>query len=211
MLFFDFKAKNKWNKKLHLAQQNFDMTKYFNELGEEVYEFFDKLMDLDKDIDFDFTSDQWEIFHEYFDGWFNNSLGLFGEEILASIKRLGLITFKIAMILSACRLMDEEELPHTIYCSDEDFETSIKIASCCKSHMISVYSRLTTKDIGSRLSNLQQVNYFEYLPDTFSKAMSREIADLMDLKHKTAENYIELYIEKKLLVRYSHGKYRKLI
>jgi hypothetical protein len=211
ILFFDFKAKNEWDKKFHLKQQNFDLGRYFKSLSDGLLEFFKKLIELDEEIDFNFTLKQWEVFHQYFEAWFNNSLGLFGEDILASIKRLGLITFKIGMILSISRFMDKDELPKSIYCSDEDFETSLKIANCCKSHIISVFSRLSSRDVSSRLSNLQQVNYFESLPNSFNKSKSREIADLLNIKHKTAENYIDLYIEKKLLVRYAHGKYKRII
>lgn len=211
IMFFDFKAKNKWNSELHLAHKNYDLASHFKSLGEEVFEFFEKLIELENDIDFSYTDEQWKQFHEHFDMWFNSALGLFGEEILASIKRLALITFKCSMILSASRLVDSDELPTTLVCNDDDFETSIKIASCCKSHMISVYSRLNKMDLSSRLSNLQQVSYFEMLPEQFTKGISRKVADDLELKHKTSENYLEIYIEKQMLVRYAHGKYRKLI
>ncbi len=213
MMFMDFKGKNQWNNKLHLAQKKLDLGRYFSTLGEEVFELFLKLENLDYNINFSFTDEQWDMFHLHFEEWFNNSHNLFGEEILASIKRLGLITFKIAMILSASRLMRdvEDELPHEIECLDIDFETAINIANSCKSHMISVYSRLVSRDKTDRLSNLEQVNYYETLPNEFSKATSKKIADSIGLKHKTAENHLDNYIDKKMLVRYAHGKYRKLI
>lgn len=213
MMFMDFKGKNQWNNKLHLAQKKLDLGRYFSSLGEDVFELFLKLENLDYNINFSFTDEQWEMFHLHFEEWFNNSHNLFGEEILASIKRLGLITFKIAMILSTSRLMRdvEDELPHEIECLDDDFETAINIANSCKSHMISVYSRLVSRDKTDRLSNLEQVNYYESLPNEFSKATSKKIADSIGLKHKTAENHLDNYIDKKMLVRYAHGKYRKLI
>lgn len=213
MMFMDFKGKNQWNNKLHLAQKKLDLGRYFSNLGEDVFDLFLKLENLDYNINFSFTEEQWDMFHLHFEEWFNNSHNLFGEEILASIKRLGLITFKIAMILSASRLMRdvEDELPHEIECLDIDFETAINIANSCKSHMISVYSRLVSRDKTDRLSNLEQVSYYESLPNEFSKAISKKIADSIGLKHKTAENHLDNYIDKKMLVRYAHGKYRKLI
>jgi hypothetical protein len=210
MMFMDFKGKSKWNRNLHLSQKKLDLTKYFSLLGEDVFEFFKRLEDLEYNINFSFTEEQWRIFHDYFEEWHENARNLFGDGIMASIKRLGLMTFKIGMILTASRLMKEDELPEEISCSDVDFETAIKIASCCKSHMISVYSRLITKDKTARLSNLEQSSYYESLSDEFTKAESRKIADSIGLKHKTAENHIDLYIEKKMLVRYAHGKYRKI-
>ena len=56
---------------------------------------------------FRFTTPQKEEFNKFFSGIQEKYARLYGLDIVGSIRRLGLITYRIAMILTALRLMEE--------------------------------------------------------------------------------------------------------
>jgi len=49
-----------------------------------------------------------------------------GTDYLATVRRLGLITFRIAMILTTLRIMETGEIHSPMICNDTDFNTAIE-------------------------------------------------------------------------------------
>ena len=66
---------------------------------------------------------QQNAFHDYYRSTQEQYYYLFGEDIIGSVRRLGLITFRLAMVLSALRLHDTSEVVTTLICDDEDFRS----------------------------------------------------------------------------------------
>lgn len=81
---------------------------YFYELGKEYFGFYEALKS-SADIQFLLTKDQQEAFNTFFNSCFQHYFNLKGEEYIGTVRRLGLITFRMAMILSVLRLMDSGE------------------------------------------------------------------------------------------------------
>ena len=61
-----------------------------------------------------------------------------GEDIIASVRRLGLITYRIAMIMSALRIMEDGCFEDNIICRDVDFETALVISDALLHHTTKV-------------------------------------------------------------------------
>lgn len=113
----------------------------FLELGAEVKDLHD-ILDAGGDLRFRLTEEQ----EKDFDSRFSNSqMSLYeqhGDAIVASIRRLGLITFRIAMILSVLRLTEDGDFESDIVCLDEDYQTAAAICDVLVAHMVLVYKML---------------------------------------------------------------------
>ena len=78
---------------------------YFRTLGEDYQDFYNILRN-NKDLLFSLAPQQQEDFNATFDRYQTEYIDRCGEDFIASVRRLGVITFRIAMILSALRIME---------------------------------------------------------------------------------------------------------
>ncbi|HNX89987.1 MAG TPA: DUF3987 domain-containing protein, partial [Paludibacteraceae bacterium] len=73
---------------------------YFNHLGMQFFDLYKHLEYQSEPIRFCLTSGQQQAFNAYFAQTQNQYLCLYGADYLATVRRLGLITFRMAMILT---------------------------------------------------------------------------------------------------------------
>ena len=128
---------------------------------------------------------------------------LLGRDFDANIKRLGLITFRIAMILSALRILEEGELTNPMICSDLDLQTAMTIASTLEKHAIAVFQNLPNNELKG-----VKLKFFEKLPPQFDRQGYLKVAEELHIHPKTAEKYIGQFKSK--LLHHEHNQYTKL-
>lgn len=63
----------------------------------------------------------WKKFNNFFRSVQTEYAQLYGLDIVGSIRRLGLITYRISMILTALRFMENAPTQQIVFCSDTDF------------------------------------------------------------------------------------------
>jgi len=100
------------------------------------------------ELEFSLTPGQQSAFHDYYRSTQEQYYYLFGKDIIGSVRRLGLITFRLAMVLSALRLHDTSEVVTTLICDDEDFRSAMAIARALIRHTVRVYRELSSADLG---------------------------------------------------------------
>ena len=115
-----------------ISHQQVDFIQYFKLQGKRIFGLYQKLNRLRKPISFSLTDEQGRSFTKQFDQMLKRNKLLLGDDFEANTKRLGLITFRIAMIMSALRIIDGEELPCRIICQDKDFSTALTITTTLK-------------------------------------------------------------------------------
>lgn len=76
-----------------------------------------------------------------------------GGDFVSSIRRLGLMTFRMAMIMTTLRIMDDGDLKTLLVCSDTDFQTVIGMAGVIVQHMRAVYLKFFISDADSDADN----------------------------------------------------------
>lgn len=76
-------------------------------------------------MEFQFTPNQQHAFNDYYSSLQAELHSLFGDDITASVRRLGLIPFRIAMVLTARRCHDTGELGSTFLYDDEDLQNAM--------------------------------------------------------------------------------------
>ena len=157
---------------------------------------------------FAFSSSQQKAFNAYFEQTQLQYLELCGDDYVGSIRRLGLITFRLAMIMTALRIIDTGEVSSVLVCNDSDFNTVMEIVKVLVLHAAYIFEQLP-KDT----TTPQQLNHkrqlLDALPAEFDRQTYLAVAKNLNIPDKTAEKQITRFINAGLLVRQSHGSYLK--
>ena len=177
------------------------------------------------DILFELTDAQGEQFNKYFESLVEEYKNMLGRDFVASIYRLGLSTFRIAMVLSIARLEEtlsespttsiSENATTSIICRDEDLDNAITIADTLMQHAAKIFATLMPNKeedgtLGIKLSPKSE-RLFENLPDKFNRQTVLSIGKKLGIPQRTAEKYVGEYVNKHgLCKRTGNGEYEKV-
>lgn len=177
------------------------------------------------DILFELTDAQGEQFNKYFDSLVEEYKNMLGRDFVASIYRLGLSTFRIAMVLSIARLEEtlsaspttsiSENATTSIICRNEDLDNAITIADTLMQHAAKIFATLMPNKeedgtLGIKLSPKSE-RLFENLPDKFNRQTVLSIGKKLGIPQRTAEKYVGEYVNKHgLCKRTGNGEYEKV-
>ena len=187
---------------------------YFQTLGKEYQDFFN-ILKASTDITFYFTAEQEADFNVTFDQWQQDYVESCGEEFVATVRRLGVIMFRIAMCLSALRIMEDGNFEDTLCCMDEDYRTAKTIADVLIKHDARVFHTLANTTAAPKTASAAQrqsvhLKFFEDLPDEFDRKAYTELATQMGLNPKSMDRVIRKWCDEGKLENITHGKYAKV-
>lgn len=113
----------------------------FADLGTEFFDFYTELMNAPETV-FTFTEDQQDKFNAIFEELQYDSVLRCNVDIVSSVRRLGLVTFRIAMIFSVLRMMEDGVFGEDITCREDDYENALHVGRILLEHIIAVYNTL---------------------------------------------------------------------
>lgn len=208
-IFYNMNLRIEWLDVFSASTDNLD--DYFIRLGLRFFEFHQTLQNVNQPIRFSLTPDQQSQFNSFFADIQLEYSNLFGTDIIASVRRLGLITFRLAMILTTLRHMDGAPLADSIVCSDTDFRTAIHMARILIQHSARVFSDLPSQNSNQSLTlkNATAQAFFSQLPSQFDRPTYLAVADSLHIPAKTAEKQVARLCQYGLITRVSQGKYVK--
>lgn len=180
-----------------------DYIAHFNEKGSKVSEYYQHLQNLTQSIVFNLKVDQQKRFTNHFDVMLHKNRVLVGHDFDASVKRMAIIHFRIAMILTVLRMFEDGDITDVLTCSDQDFETALSIVTTLEKHAIAIYNNMDNTGLkGIKLA------FYEKLPLKFNRQDFLSVAAQLNIKPKTAEKYIALFVPK--LLNHGHNEYTKI-
>ena len=186
---------------------------YFAGLGRQYNDFYKVLQEVGE-IRFHLTHNQEEAFNAYFSFIHREYPLLLGDEIIASVRRLGLITFRISMILSSVRMMDDGAYGTDLECLDDDFSAAMTISKALLQHTARVFRELPRAAAQNAVSGGQKTVrrqlFLNALPEEFDRATFIDISSRLGMPLSTAERNIKKWTEEGLLERMDLGRYRKI-
>jgi len=208
-IFYNMNLRIEWLDVFSASTDNLD--DYFIRLGLRFFEFHQTLQNVNQPIRFSLTPGQQSQFNSFFADIQLEYSSLFGTDIIASVRRLGLITFRLAMILTTLRLMDGAPLADSIVCSDVDFRTAIHMARILIQHSARVFSDLPSQNNNQSLTlkNATAQAFFSQLPSQFDRPTYLAIAERLHIPAKTAEKQVSRLCQHGLITRVSQGHYSK--
>ena len=193
----------------------------FKEIGRDFYQFH-KLLGA-QPIRFTLQQEQQRRFNAFFSKTQADYAALFGNDIIASVRRLGLILFRFAMILTVLRQMDDGAFPLALddgkeallVCTDADFDTALAMVKVLLQHTVRVFQALPRRaerrfrqDRRQRTESYMQT-FLAALPDAFSRSGYLQTAADMGINEKTAERYIAELCRSGMLEHPASGQYVK--
>lgn len=193
----------------------------FKRIGQDFYAFHKTFSK--KKVQFTLSRAQQVQFNSFFEATQLRYAQLFGDDIIASVRRLGLILFRFAMILSVLRRIDDTPLPSKkkgeplrLVCTDADFSSALAIVKVLLAHTASVFQALPRKSLsvkalkGSKqLADASRSKFLAALPDSFNRSNYCAIAQSLGIATKTAERYIAEFCKSGQLTRPANGQYQK--
>ena len=183
---------------------------YFEHLGHRFFAFYQTLQQ-SQPIRFSLSAPQQLEFNQFFGDVQLQYSSLFGLDIVASVRRLGLITFRLAMILTTLRFMDGVAITPVALCSDTDFRTSLIMARVLLQHTAHVFSNLPTSepDTASHRPNVNMSSFLNSLPAEFDRQTYLSVAQQLRITPRTAESYIHRLCASGQLQHPAYGSYIK--
>lgn len=211
--FYYLDTKLVWNN-VFANSGNETLEEYFQNLGKEYQDFFNILKECN-DITFYLTAQQEADFNATFDQWQQDYIETCGEEFIATVRRLGVIMFRIAMCLSALRIMEDGNFEGTLCCLDQDYHTAKTIAEVLIQHDVRVFHTLANTTAAPKTASVAQRQsvhnkFFETLPNDFDRRTYTDIATQMGLNPKSMDRIIRKWCDEGKLENISHGHYTKI-
>lgn len=217
-LFYNLRSKHEWRNVFAKCDEPISDQLY--KVGQRYHELYHELEKQKKQaLQFVLSIEQQQRFNDYFAHLLLEQIGLYGEQLDAFVKRLGLATFRLAMVLTVLRCDDHqpklEPLSQTLVCAEDDFCTALTIANCLINHTTHVYANLLPHDdmkslvTGITLSAAEQSLYHALATD-FTTQDCKQAATSLGIAWKSAERYIGKFVSTYHIVdRIKNGHYRK--
>lgn len=191
-----------------------NINEYFANLGAEFFDFYTELKNA-QDIVFSFTEEQQDKFNAVFEALQYDTVLRCNVDIVSSVRRLGLVTFRIAMIFSALRIMEDGVFDEALTCREYDYENALHIARILLEHIIGVYNTLphvsTPVKAPADARTFSKQKFWSDLPQQFDTQTFLKAASALAIAPKTAEKYITAWCKSGQLVRVAQGHYSKVV
>lgn len=203
-IFYFMNIQPVWKNVFAITSDN-GLDDYFDQLGNDFFGLYQTLAS-NPEIQFCFTVGQQEQSNAFFVQIQATYLNLQGLDYMATIRRLGIIAFRFAMILSALRIMEHGDLPERIICEERDFQSTLEIIRVLVKHASKVFSELPGDAPLPKRKN-QKEKFLDALPANFNRQDYLKIAVSMPIPDKTAEGYITMFAKKGLIHREKQDHY----
>ena len=198
----------------------------YEDLGKESLELYHLMKTLgNRSIQFTLNDDQIRRFNLFFSELLMEQFAMLGDGITSFIFRLGLSTFRIAMVLSLLRRYSDwdhrepffAENEQALPCGEKDFNMALTIMNTLVNHTATIYSALAKDDEGlpgnPALKNLSQPerNLYDMLGDEFTTDEVKECSGKLSINPDTSRRYLGKYVHVyHLAERVKNGCYRKV-
>lgn len=198
-LFYSFTSEPIWNDTYTLKITN---------SKKEIFSNFsailcDKFKSNEKQI-FYMSEKQGNKLDKTFSDALNHNTSNYSSHVSGLTFRLGLMTFKIAMVLSALRSNESE-----IYCLDEDFETAMCLVE--KVYMPHSINMLNKYDKSNTSLTVVEQKLLEWMPDdrNFKRSEISEEASKLEISDRTLSDILKKFINLNQIKKIKNGLYAR--
>lgn len=204
-----------YNMNLNLRWKNVfkreDVTheEFFNKLAKQFYDFYCEYLG-EKKIEIRLSKEQEYKFNKFFAKLTLMYFDELGCDFTSTTRRMGLIAYRILLVLATLRIMETGDVSEIQYCDERDFQNSLIITSILVQHSAMVFHTFPSSGRKQPVEGTYlKHSFFENLPHEFDRKKFLSIGAQLGIPSKTAEKYITAFCKQGRIIRYSQGKYRK--
>lgn len=174
-----------------------NLTNHFYELSVRVYRMVSFLNDHPTFVTL--SPQQWSELDNTFSLQLDEINELSGGDALSVVKRMGLILYRICMILTGIRKFENGDCSDSIQCEDVDFKTAQILANTYLQHSLLLYSNLPSqsKDHAIRKPTRKDKLLME-LPERFRRGEAVELGRRLEIKERTVDDCLKRWLGTKL-------------
>jgi hypothetical protein len=174
-----------------------NLTDHFYDLSVRVYRMVSFLSDHPTMVLL--SQKQWSELDSTFSEHLDEINELSGGDALSVVKRMGLILYRICMILTAIRKFENGDCSDAIQCEDTDFQTARTLAGIYLQHSLLLYSNLPSqsKDHAIRQPTRKDKLLLE-LPEKFRRSEAIELGRRLEIKERTVDECLKRWLGTKL-------------
>ena len=155
------------------------------------------------------STEQWNQLNNTFRSILSDVTIFTGEDAASIVFRLGLITFRLCMVFTALRKVENAEITEEMYCNEQDFNTALLITQTYLQHNILMFNNLPKQDDKMLfLSGDSKRKFFDALPDEFTRKQATEIGKSFTLSARTTDNILKAALGKSI-TKLKSGFYKK--
>jgi hypothetical protein len=178
---------------------------HFEKLGNEFYSLYQTLQ-ANPDVHFSLTASQQLQFNQFFEKMQTLYVNIQEEEIISSVRRLGLIAYRIMMIFSALRIMEDGEITQNLICNDTDFQNTLDLITILVKHSSYVYSQIAQETYKPKPKHKKE-QFLENLPYHFNRQTYVATALSLGITDKSAQRYIKEFKDADIIQYDGHDQY----
>ena len=178
---------------------------HFEKLGNEFFSLYQTLQ-ANPDVHFSLTPSQQLQFNQFFEKMQTLYVNIQEEEIISSVRRLGLIAYRIMMIFSALRIMEDGEITQNLICNDTDFQNTLDMITILVKHSSYVYSQIAQETYKPKPKHKKE-QFLENLPYHFNRQTYVATALSLGITDKSAQRYIKEFKDDDIIQYDGHDQY----
>lgn len=180
----------------------FDTTKhdypvYFRAMSDRFLEVYEELEKMENEkIEFELRDEHKARFLDLFGKWKT----AFGEHVSPDMEgtanRLGLICFRLAMILTALRNLWEGDYTRRMICNDADFENALRLVEVFKDHALKIFYQLPRPEVSADAAGLdreliEKADKVAQVRSLYAKHKSyRKVEEISGVPRSTVERWL---------------------
>ena len=209
-IFFEMQRQKQW-RDVFANHDKQSLDKTFDELGKLCLQYYQTLEGFGNEIRIHLEPYQIDWFNAFFSMEYDKFQFLQKTGLEASLLRLGLICYRIAMIFTVIRSLENNTLSNKLSCQDEDIENALAIVENLLAHTQKVYRYLPERKTVLSNGKGKKESFLDRLPPSFTTQQYKSVALQLQIPEKTAERYINQFVEKGYIQRSGRGQYLHLL
>ncbi len=205
-IFYTFKSEIVWVKASD-TMNGINLTAHFEQLSDTVLQFVGFLETYEK-INFKLSENQWDKLNEFGENCLNSLATFVSEDLSSTSKRLGLILYRVAMVITALRYFDNGEISNEYHCTDEDFDLALSLVKVYQDHSVFMFKELPKQ---ASVTDKLLKQFFDKLPTSFRRKEAITLAEAeLGIKERTADLYLSKLVAFKWIEKTRNGIYQKI-
>ena len=213
-MFFCINSTSEWLDGFESYGEDTPLEETFDSIGAEFTAFTKRLESIQQ-IRFSLSLPQIGKFNDFFASEKERMQDFNGDRYSASSHRLAWCFLRIAMVLTALRMMDSGSITETVECSDIDFATTQAIIRVISRHNDYIFNVLDKERpegiaVADSYSSATRKSILSALPGYFTTTDIKEISQKICKSLRTVRRQIARAIEAGEIQQVKHGEYKKL-
>ncbi len=207
-IFYIFKSENRWLSPAPKVD-GVNLTEHFKHLSQRVFEMV--LFLENSPTILQLSVSQWGQLDYYFQNYLQDFNEVADGDASSVVKRMGLIMYRICMVLSAIRKFENGDLSLNVTCEEVDFNIALELIDVYIQHSLLMYKNLPKQENAHALQIAPTKTVFlEMLPEAFKRKEAIDIAISIGISVRLADDHLKKWCNTTLLCKKGSGHYVKM-